>query len=275
MPLDTPVRQRQAKRILSSPDSELVTDHKRASYAEVVMSPPKTSTEASSGSSTSSIPTIVLSDESMAQISSLLVSTFKTQIESMVEQIANSVFSKLTCKLESLEKANEDLAKENADLKSKLCSLETTTDHLEQYSRRNSIRISGIKELPSENTDEIVLQIVKAVGSDIVLGDIDRSHRVGKPNPRKPRDVIVKFATYRARQKVYRSRALLKDKGYPNTFINEDLTRRRSSMLFKARQLVKNGTFIGAWSSDGNILVRDADSKIHRIDSERDLESRY
>lgn len=148
-----------------------------------------------------------------------------------------------------------------------------------ELSKNTSDRHGGsnkkVKELASENTDEFVLQIAKAVGSDIVIGDIDRSHRVGKPNPQKPRDIIVKFATYRARQTVYKSRGLLKDNGYKNTFINEDLTRKRSSMLFKARQLVKNGHLTGAWSSDGNILVKDSDSKIHRIDSERDLESRY
>ena len=76
--------------------------------------------------------------------------------------------------------------------------------------------MSGLKEEENENTDDLILKMASAVGSDIVLADIDRSHRVGNPKGarRRPRDIIVKFATYRSRLNLYRKRTSLKDTGY-------------------------------------------------------------
>ena len=109
------------------------------------------------------------------------------------------------------------------------------------------------------------------IGSGISLSEIDRSHRVGKLNPNNPRDIIVKFTFYR--QKLYLTRSSLKDNGFKITFINEDLTSRRSSLLFNARALVKSGSLLGAWSSDGNILVKDLKLKIHRVTHIDELKS--
>jgi len=53
------------------------------------------------------------------------------------------------------------------------------------------------------------------------LDEIDRSHRVGAPkqNQTVPIDIIVKFISYRARQKLYTKRASLKVKDHTRTFI--------------------------------------------------------
>ena len=45
--------------------------------------------------------------------------------------------------------------------------LESAVDAAEQYSRRNCLRISGMKEGAFENTDTIVFDIVKAIGVDL------------------------------------------------------------------------------------------------------------
>ena len=96
-----------------------------------------------------------------------------------------------------------------------------------QYSRRNYLRISGVKELPLESTDDIVMKMAADIGSSIELADIDRCHRVGNPNKMgtRHRDIIVKFATYRSRQNFYKLRTKLKDSGHNGEFVNEDLTR--------------------------------------------------
>lgn len=56
------------------------------------------------------------------------------------------------------------------------------------------------------------------------LSEVDRSHRIGLSDGQnaKPRDILVKFSTYRARQKFLTMRASLKDKGHTGVFINED-----------------------------------------------------
>lgn len=105
-------------------------------------------------------------------------------------------------------------------------------DNQEQYSRRNSLRVSDIDETPNENTDDLIIKMSDAIGANIAVSEIDRSHRVGKPGPGKSMDILVKFVSYRSRQKIYTLRSLLKDKGYPKTFVNEDMTKRRSFILY-------------------------------------------
>lgn len=208
----------------------------------------------------------------------------------------------------------------------------------------------------------------------ISLADIDRLHRVGKPTHGKNRPVLVKFATYRARQAVYSYRMALgpprKDGrprspthpwGIPATdipdgsttqsgeetgpkrapkaasdasrasqeedrddgtdaeraspenraseegatpgpdgtprdtrdraratekitspaflfdaslrvFINEDLTRKRASLLYEARQAVHGKYITGCWSHDGAIRIKTNNNLIQTITSLQDLQ---
>ncbi|VDI31329.1 Hypothetical predicted protein, partial [Mytilus galloprovincialis] len=60
--------------------------------------------------------------------------------------------------------------------------LEWKNDDLEQYTRRQSIRIAGIPEIFFESTDDEVLKFSNDVlNSQLEPGEIDRSHRVGPP----------------------------------------------------------------------------------------------
>ena len=64
---------------------------------------------------------------------------------------------------------------------------------------------------------------------------------------------------------------MLKDKGYSGFFINEDLTKLRSNLLYKARGLVKERRLLGAWTSNGTVLIWDNDECIHRVTKDADL----
>ena len=180
---------------------------------------------------------------------------------------------------DDLRKENEDLAKDNLELQKRVAKLESAVDTAEQYSRRNCLRISGIEEKTSENTDNIVLNIANAIGVDLDVHDVDRSHRLGKPGtaaePRtKHRDIIVKFSTYRQGNAFYRARTLTKDNGYKGVFINEDLTKSRSKLLYEARRRVKSGQLKSAWSSDGSILIKtniDDEEVVSKVNSVSDL----
>ena len=94
---------------------------------------------------------------------------------------------------------------------------------------------------------------------------------MGRPSAGRTRDIIVKFASYRTQRMVYGARTTTKDSGYVGVYINEDLTKPRNKLLLKARKMVKTKLLKSAWSSDGNILVRDGEEEKHRITSESDL----
>ena len=81
------------------------------------------------------------------------------------------------------------MAKENEKLK-KVHALESTADAVEQYSRRNNLRITGIPKSLGEDTDTHVLELTRAIDEGITLSDIDCSHRVGKQSINKPWEMI-------------------------------------------------------------------------------------
>lgn len=127
-------------------------------------------------------------------------------------------------------------------------------DDLEQYSRRDNIRISGIDEKPSEDTNKIVIETLKEqLNIDCTVNEISRSHRVGKVVSGKPRQIIVKFVRHDTKASVMRKRKLLKEKK-SNIFVNEDLTKGRMEVI---KSLINKKEIIQKfWTVDGTIHVR-------------------
>ena len=166
-------------------------------------------------------PVFTLSEDQLEKIAGFMYTTFQpniaqvakdsfqSQISELVTTIVSGALEGLNKKLENLEKCNDDLEeenatkkKENSELQKRVKSLESAVDAGEQYSRRNCVRVSGMMELTGESTDNILLDIAEAIDVNIDIRDIDRIHRLGKPGtvdePRtKPRDIIVKFVSYR------------------------------------------------------------------------------
>ena len=172
----------------------------------------------------------------------------------------------------SLKQENKTLKKQVGELKSQVSKVAIAADSNEQYSRRNNLRISGIPITENENTDDIVLQLANAVGVNLNYWDIDRSHRVGQMKS-GTRTLIVKFTSYRARQHLYAARKKLRDtEAYKNTYINEDITARRSKILFAARSLVRAKKLKAAYSSDGKLFLRDNNDEKYHVAAESDLD---
>ena len=142
-------------------------------------------------------------------------------------------------------------------LREKNQQLEDKLDDLEQYSRRNSIRITGIEE----NTD--VTQFL-ANKLDVDVGNhIERYHPVGKRREDgKPRPLLVKFLNYHSRSAVLKNRSKLKGAG---VFINEDLTKCRNLIASKCRALKKDHKIKNTWIRDGTIFIKMDDESVNRI----------
>lgn len=66
-------------------------------------------------------------------------------------------------------------------------SYEAKIDDLEQYSRRNSLRVSGINETKNENTDDLIIKQSDVIGAEITLSEIDRSQKGRKTESREAR----------------------------------------------------------------------------------------
>lgn len=207
-----------------------------------------------------------ISDSIKPAIHSNVLAEIRGDLRTIIKEAVSELLDE---KLAPLKKDNERLKKENTTMKGQIAVLEQKVDDSEQYSRRNCLRLSNIEEAENEDTDILVLQVARTLKIKMDHRDIDRSHRVGKPGSKPHRDIIVKFATYRARERMFSKRSDLKGSDMDGVYVNEDLTKKRSKILFEARQMIKAETpkLLGAWSSDGRILIKDLKEKVHRVTS--------
>lgn len=261
------------KRELQSPEdlSELkknrvASNSEPASESDISDLSIMSNTAEKEASETASQSVIRLDNANMETIAELLKVSFQPQLAEMVGTIVNGVLEGLQTTVAALQSTVaalqgeiRQMRVENNEMKSKIVTLETKADAAEQYSRRNCLRVAGVPEPTggqTENTDEYVIKLTHDLGINVELNDIERSHRIGRPRALgRPRDIIVKFASYRVRRKVYGVRTQTKVKGFMGVYINEDLTRQRSQLLRKARKMVKNKNLMSSWSSDGTILI--------------------
>lgn len=207
-----------------------------------------------------------------AALTDTVISRLSDSMHGMVETIVKGVIDGLSTRIGLLESENKTLKNNNEALSSRVQSLEAIVDSAEQYSRRNCLRFAGIDEKAGEDTDKQIVDICKDMDATITMADIDRSHRIGKPNANgKPRAIIVKFTSYRVRRQVFKKRTGLRNCGHTGVFVNEDLTRSRSELLFQARKLYKAELIQGCWSTDGTVLIKVFDT-IRRIQTEADLD---
>jgi exosome complex exonuclease DIS3/RRP44 len=206
--------------------------------------------------------------------------------------------------VDNLLRSNKEKDETIANLQQSIEALELKQDDQEQYNRRNSLRISGLPERDNENLMSRFLRMDRErLHLDLCETDIDRIHRVGKYIQNgHPRQVLIKFMSYRIRNMVFRARKNLLQPAEPEQefdpeiqpdkqdddagtddddipednpdqrlYINEDLTKRRSTLLWKARMQKKARKLTDCWSFDGRLYVKDYTSKVHSIVTENDL----
>ena len=103
-----------------------------------------------------------------------------------------------------MEKSNskvKHLEIENAQLKQTANLTLYKLDLLEQYGRRENLRIHYVPE-NKENIDdgeEVILKVAKCLDVNLQSSDIQRAHRLGKKrlNSEKPRSIILRFVSYK------------------------------------------------------------------------------
>lgn len=187
----------------------------------------------------------------------------------VVHSLTDILVKPLIDQLEARDQLIQDLTTEVHDLKSDVEFLKNSVDELEQYGRRNAVRIwsHSMTETPGESTDDLLRNYTEKAGFQLPPNSIGRSHRVGRPSAGKVRPIIVKFTTYNTRRLVYDAR-----KNCPGVFVSEDLTSVRSSILYKARLERKAGRFKHVWTIDGRINIRLPNDIKHVITTQAQLD---
>ena len=125
-------------------------------------------------------------------------------------------------KLEEIEVNRREKERDIAELKSTINGLdarvdkvETVLDHKEQYSSRNRLLIHDFDKKNLENTDDVVINILKKeMNEEVTHRDIDNTHCLvnQKPDKNKPQRIIIKFSRYNVRAKILKNKRKLKGK---------------------------------------------------------------
>lgn len=173
-----------------------------------------------------------------------------SSISANLESCFNTKIKELDMKVEQLVTKTADLSEEN--------------EHLEQYSRRNSLRIYGIPKNTNENTDEIVINLCRdKFNINISTDMIDCSYRLpGKEGAHSP--IIVKFVSWNTKKLIYANKKKLKGS---KILIKEDLTKKHAQLFTSACSLYSNKN---VWTYNGKIFVK-CNNSIKQIKINSDL----
>ena len=139
------------------------------------------------------------------------------QDEAVMEALRSSLVQPLLQEIESLKALIQSKEERIQALEQTVKGLEFRCDDLEQYSRRNSLRIYGIPERLDEKLAETVTNVINKellLEPPIKEMDICRVHRVGpkvaSSTQQRPCSITLKLATYQIREKIYKKRTILK-----------------------------------------------------------------
>ncbi|XP_065677376.1 uncharacterized protein LOC124808553 [Hydra vulgaris] len=164
---------------------------------------------------------------------------------------ALDIFMKSKCTPNEIQNNNTELKKINSKLR-----------EIEDRSRRNNLRVDGVKEDDNESWLESELK-VKTI-FDKYLGiknvKIERAHRAGKVGIKEHRTIVLKLLDFKYKETILKNSSKLKGK---NIFINEDFCTETNRIREDLREKMKierqSGKF--AYISYDMLIVREWNAK--------------
>jgi gas vesicle protein len=185
-----------------------------------------------------------------------LTADLTKEIDQRCDEISKELKAENAALKEKVSKLEEQVSEQSGQLKmleSKLDNCIKWANKNEQYSRRNSLKISGLKCEDNANTRLSACKLLREkLGIQIKEGDIDAAHplprsRQGDDSDERPPTIQVKFSRRDKRDDAIRRRKQLKGSGVA---ILEDLTKMNVKLMnrLKENDLIKHN-----WSMNGKI----------------------
>ena len=201
-------------------------------------------------------------DEELANVTSAIEGresksvskTVKDAVATILPSIANIISVAVSTAVSSaLKRLDESMTSKLAKVQRQCLPNKYENDKMEQYSRRENLRIFGINEEANETEDVLeakVIELAGDIGVEIKPDDISVAHRMGKPRE-GGRPVIVRFCHRKKKYEMMRNKKKLKGR-QRKVYINDDMTSLRAKMmkLVKEQEVVKNVS-----TRDGSILA--------------------
>ena len=161
-------------------------------------------------------------------------------------------------------KQHTDTEKKMNKIENELRRIDDNVDYMENQSRRNNLRVDGIKERPGETWAETEEALRKALHEQLKLPveqvaaiRVERAHRTGAATDQhRDRTVMVKFTSFKDRDVVLRAARTIRPRG---VFVNEDHSQRvmarRKELLPAMKEATEKGKI--AYLSFDRLVVKD------------------
>ena len=145
----------------------------------------------------------------------------------------------------------------NDEILTSLTSIEKELDLLNQYGRRENIELTGIPiNVPQDNLENVVIDILNFIGLQIDSYDIVGCHRINKTN------VIVRFLNRKHAIESLQNKKYLngckREFGY-NVYMHENLCPAYKSIHDRCRNLMDVGQISKLWTYNGVINLKFTD----------------
>ena len=180
-----------------------------------------------------------------------------TMIRACAEQI-DKTMTRWMQKME--EKKEQEIVVLGDQFQAQVMRLKYENDANEQYSRRESIKIFGIKEEKDEDVEKKAMDVFADAGVEVKPEDFQAIHRNGppkKPGDTSYRPIMVTFVSRRKKQETMKKKKVLKEaEGYDKIYIHEDLTPLRSKLLKYIKNYKEQFNLKYVWTSEGRILCQ-------------------
>lgn len=179
--------------------------------------------------------------------------------------------------------SNEELKKENEELKTRLVAIESRMDmnndnmhedliinyeKMKQDLKKDEIEIWGVKEFENENLMETVTQLASKFEVDIATTDVNFAFRLKSKIANKnniPNPIRVKFYNRRKRDLLIDSSRKMRIKNDDNAderngrnfiYINESLTKHNEFVFGRVRELKRRKVIEKGWCKNGKIFIQ-------------------
>ena len=119
--------------------------------------------------------------------------------------------------------------------------------------KSNNLVLTGVAETQNEIPADLVSAL--ATSTSTKLGNFV-AKRIGKVVANKTRAILVTCESHWDKRKLFAARTQLKECGYENTYLNEDLTPRQGEIFFHARNAKKQSLIKSSWTDNGTVWVK-------------------
>lgn len=188
----------------------------------------------------------------------------KEKVTELNNRLDYCVFENVEIK-ERLDKVEKKLKKQKQKTKAAF----EQSNHNEQFSRKNNVKIMGVEVLPDETdtnlTAEIIAIVKQKTNIDIEPSDIVALHRI--PSKHTPKPVLVKFKNNSIKTRLMRNRRIMKQQGHK---LVDDVTKKNTELISR---LLRHDKIDSAWFFNGFIYGKTTEGKRHRFDLYSDIDA--